>query len=60
VGKYGRAGQATDDNIIWLRKDAIPIAIRSPDCSAFSPAYVEYAVSDTQETGFIDEIIEFL
>jgi len=59
VGKYGRARQATDGNIIRLRKDVIPTAIRSPDCSALSLAHVEYTVPVTQETGFIDEIIEF-
>ena len=54
--KYCRAGQTTDDNIVRLRKDAIHVAIRSPDCSARSLAYVEYAVPITQETGFTDEI----
>jgi hypothetical protein len=59
VGKHGGARQTADDNIKRLRKDAIPIAIGSPDCSARSLAYVEYTVPVTQEAGFIDEIIGF-
>ena len=59
MGKCGRARQATDDNIIRLRKYAIPIAIRCHDSSALNLAYVEYTVPVTQETGFTDEIIEF-